>query len=201
MQIYISTGYGVSGHNMFAYCINNPVNYFDSTGRLPSAKLSLSDYYVIHKRVQIEVVYHYGYAMEVYVKGENGKGFLDLYDAKNHEFYEVTTQRQAGSDKKNDQMEKYEASIVHDWRFPEAEDMSSPTRGTSKKISGEFSYKNWDVEYKSNGEGYITYTTDFNEDRSRDKAAVIVTAFSIAGIGYMIPGGKVSWDVTCYMLM
>ncbi len=29
---YISTGQGVLGHNMFAYCGNNPVNYYDPTG-------------------------------------------------------------------------------------------------------------------------------------------------------------------------
>ena len=30
---YISTGQGVLGYNMFAYCGNNPVNYVDYTGK------------------------------------------------------------------------------------------------------------------------------------------------------------------------
>lgn len=30
---YISTGQGLIGYNMFAYCNNNPINYYDSTGR------------------------------------------------------------------------------------------------------------------------------------------------------------------------
>ena len=32
---YISTGQGIIGHNMYAYCNNNPVNYVDHTGNFP----------------------------------------------------------------------------------------------------------------------------------------------------------------------
>ena len=32
---YASTGQGLIGHNMFAYCLNNPVYYSDSTGHRP----------------------------------------------------------------------------------------------------------------------------------------------------------------------
>ena len=32
---YISTGQGIIGHNMYAYCNNNPVNYVDHTGEFP----------------------------------------------------------------------------------------------------------------------------------------------------------------------
>ena len=32
---YISTGQGLIGNNMFAYCNNNPVKYSDSSGQLP----------------------------------------------------------------------------------------------------------------------------------------------------------------------
>ena len=31
---FVSTGQGILGHNMFAYCLNNPVNYIDSTGHM-----------------------------------------------------------------------------------------------------------------------------------------------------------------------
>ena len=31
---FVSTGQGVLGHNMFAYCLNNPVNYTDPAGTL-----------------------------------------------------------------------------------------------------------------------------------------------------------------------
>ena len=32
----VSTGQGILGNNMFAYCLNNPVNYIDAAGLLPS---------------------------------------------------------------------------------------------------------------------------------------------------------------------
>ena len=32
---YVSTGQGIIGHNMFAYCNNNPVNYADPSGSVP----------------------------------------------------------------------------------------------------------------------------------------------------------------------
>ena len=31
---YVSTGQSFIGHNMFAYCVNNPVNYYDSDGNV-----------------------------------------------------------------------------------------------------------------------------------------------------------------------
>ena len=34
MDKYISTGQGFVGYNMFAYCLNNPVNYVDKNGKL-----------------------------------------------------------------------------------------------------------------------------------------------------------------------
>lgn len=35
MDAYTSTGQGILGNNMFAYCLNNPVNYCDESGNWP----------------------------------------------------------------------------------------------------------------------------------------------------------------------
>ena len=40
---YASTGQGVLGHNMFAYCLNNPVIYSDNCGRSCLFSMSLYD--------------------------------------------------------------------------------------------------------------------------------------------------------------
>ncbi len=34
-DVYLSTGQGVLGHNSYAYCLNNPVNMKDYSGRIP----------------------------------------------------------------------------------------------------------------------------------------------------------------------
>ena len=38
---FVATGQGLLGNNMFAYCYNAPVNYFDYTGNLPIRNLML----------------------------------------------------------------------------------------------------------------------------------------------------------------
>ena len=35
IDAYMATGRGILGYNMYVYCNNNPMNYSDSTGRLP----------------------------------------------------------------------------------------------------------------------------------------------------------------------
>ena len=40
---YASTGQGVIGHNMFAYCSNNPVRYCDSEGSRPMDAMNPSE--------------------------------------------------------------------------------------------------------------------------------------------------------------
>ena len=67
---YVSTGQGIPGHNMFAYCNNNPVNYKDSEGTLPVLAvlgviaitglcLSLSGDNPSYEREQAEIQYNY----------------------------------------------------------------------------------------------------------------------------------------------
>ena len=38
----VSTGQGILGNNMFAYCLNNPVNYEDSDGEMAAAAGALA---------------------------------------------------------------------------------------------------------------------------------------------------------------
>lgn len=40
---YVSTGTGLSGYNMFAYCNNNPVCYYDSQGNRPAPSTSVQN--------------------------------------------------------------------------------------------------------------------------------------------------------------
>ena len=68
---YISTGQGFAGFNMFAYCLNNPVNHKDSSGTISSAvntvknivylivALSVIDQYATNNNLNILNVHEY----------------------------------------------------------------------------------------------------------------------------------------------
>ena len=43
---YLSTGQGILGYNMYAYCLNNPVNYYDPTGTIAGILGSLAKVFV-----------------------------------------------------------------------------------------------------------------------------------------------------------
>ena len=141
----------------------------------------------------MEIVDDYGFAMEVYVKGELGRGFLDLYDATNHQYYEVKSRPQLLVQSTYDQLEKYDVAIIKDWRF-ESVALTSPTRGNNTSIEGSFVYKHWDVYYESHGNGIITYRWEVNESRYQTEltlAASIVATVGVGVMGKIYSGGKI----------
>lgn len=144
---------------MFAYCNNNPVCAADPGGMAPQMGLSLADYYIIHKIVQLLIVGQYGYAMEVYVIDGNGKrGFLDLYDCATNQYYEVkyAQYNPAATEK---QMSRYDSATIKSWMFDDYVLVGSPTRGTNLAISGSFTYGDHYVEYSVVAPGLIHYKT------------------------------------------
>ena len=44
---YVSTGQGMLGHNMFAYCLNNPVNMSDPDGHFAISGITIASLYLI----------------------------------------------------------------------------------------------------------------------------------------------------------
>lgn len=88
----VSTGQGILGNNMFAYCNNNPVNYADESGCVPQA--------VTDKLVHDMVLAHIcakqpnlsWFNTCIYYNGENfwgGWGFCDLYNSQTGEVWEL----------------------------------------------------------------------------------------------------------------
>ena len=183
---------------MFAYCLNNPINYFDFCGDSALPIPSLVDFYYMHKEVQLDVAEEYGYAIEVYVRSPFGGGYLDIYDAEHNQYYEVKSKLQAGLGSTTFQMEKYDSSHISDIRFFGFFFSDSPQRGT-KYISGRCQYSYWDIYYKSNGNGLITYEYKVNDSRYNQHLAAMAVIVIAAAAGCCMPSVQhetISWNMS-----
>ena len=174
---------------MYAYCGNNPIAKVDKNGCSPTGILTLKDYYIIHKMVQVACVIRYGYDMEVYVRErkKNEKkgriGYLDLYDFDNNMYYEVKSEAASGRKRTFSQMEKYDNSIIEAKRYENYNITQSPSRGTNC-VSGTVYYGIYDVHYELREPGLIVYTTEVNWERAISLyvlAAVVAAAPYTAG--------------------
>ena len=190
-DVYMSTGQGVLGGNMWAYCLNNPVNMIDSTGTLP---LSLHDYYIIHKMVQYHMLADLGVGsyMEVYVVAQNGtidgrditgrKGLLDVYDAQTGSYYEVKSEGAAERKSTKRQMARYDHSrVASPQRYKSRNANSSLKRGT-QAVSGSFTYGIYDVSYKLTEPGLVVYSCEINKSRVMNAIGVGVSLVGIVGL-------------------
>ena len=165
---------------MFAYCNNNPVNSLDENGHSPYGKLTLWDYYLIHRMVQIECVIHRGYDMEVSVKSANGKkGRLDLYDFSQNAYYEVKSEGASQSPNTPLQMQRYDSSVIDAKRYESFNIVQPPSRGT-QYISGTLEYGLYDVHYELRAPGLIVYEPQINWSRVATYATVV--ALIVAGV-------------------
>ena len=80
---YVSTGQGLLGYNMYAYCNNNPVKLVDSSGEKPMPFKELSWPGYIHREIQEYLNDTYGYIIEHSLSG----GRVDLVIGR--EAYEI----------------------------------------------------------------------------------------------------------------
>ena len=175
----LSTEYGLLGYNLFAYCNNNPANNIDQSGQSPFSVLNLADYRIIHKMVQAFCMVEYNWDMEVYVKGPGSRGFLDLYDYRKNEYYEVKSEKIKNDGRTVRQMERYDGSVIAASRYKDANIIGSPKRGKTR-VGGSFPYGLYDITYWSEGEGLIVYRWDLNGNRSMACAVALVMIFCAA---------------------
>ena len=178
----VSTGQGLLGNNTFAYCNNNPVVLADPEGYGPWTPIkNFFDYYIIHKMVQADVCIKNDirFQLEVYVKGDLGRGFLDIHDPSTNSYYEVKSIGQVELSKTSDQMKKYDASYIKDKRY-NGLITEKPVRGT-ESFSGKFEYGAWDVTYERHADGLIKYDSKYNSERAA-KASSMVISVIVAGL-------------------
>ena len=165
---------------MFAYCLNNPVDFLDYNGMAALPIPTIVDYFHMHRQVQYDIVEQYGFAMEVRIVSPKGTGRLDLYDATTNQYYEVKSIGQVMLSDTTDQMKKYDSSRIIDWRFAFYIFLSSPQRG-QVEISGTCTYLYWDIYYRSDGNVMIIYRHVLNKERyTMYLAAVALTVCAVA---------------------
>ena len=165
---YASTGQGIIGCNMFAYCLNNPIQYSDDEGTLAFPGEIHNE---VVKRVARENAFYY----EQTITYNIGWGRADLI-SPNGEVWEVKRDKPRQIERGKTQLEKY---VNNTWaKHPEV-DLS--VGGVIK--GGQFPYKSGEttyyVTYRYAGNGVIAYDyraqTDWN--------SVVNTVGGIALIG------------------
>jgi len=145
---FISTGQGLTGYNMFAYCGNNPIAFMDITGEslMPFWELvwpgeihsAVQDYIIKQNRV---------YEREISVTG----GRIDLvFENDAYEIKPFTYNSPAGRRLAKEQLQRYTQN-------------SKYSVGSNRpELTGVFYYETYIVTYYYQGEGLIFY--DFRKN-------------------------------------
>ena len=200
---FASTGQGVVGHNMFAYCNNSPVAYIDASGDLPQAVTDK----LVHDAVLAMIAFEQpNLSMTqtcIYYNGENiwgGFGYCDLFNTATGEVWELKKESQSRSCRTSSalaQLTRYTTGKLKHYpnlqlRFPKETQINS----------GSFSFKAagyiYDVSYWSENNGILRYRYNRTETDLRKTVEVIATVavFAIMCVTpYAIPG------VGAYMLI
>jgi RHS repeat-associated protein len=103
----ISTGQGILGNNLFAYCLNNPIIYYDSMGtRAEIWPILFGDHNpgFIHNAVRDHII-----GTTLIFKGElllPGVGRADIYDPNTNEIWEI---KHGGSTEQMQSLRRVEA--------------------------------------------------------------------------------------------
>ena len=178
---------------MFAYCNNNPVNYYDSDGNMPQA---VEDK-IIHDKVLKEIcgqnsnlrmrktcIYYNG------VDSTGGWGFCDLYNISTGEVWElkkVSDSYTCTTAAASIQLSNYVSGRLK--HYPDLE-LFTPYKthiadGTTSFAMNGYIY---DVEYHNEGNGILRYSYTKEKTETRKTAEVLVTAtIATAVVAYCAP--------------
>ena len=199
----VATGQGFTGNNMFAYCLNNPVNCIDETGMaaLWYYLFADSDYGFVHRMVQLHIKLY----SEMTLCNEvtlGGHGRADIVDVNTGAVWEV---KHAANDPAgrailaSSQARKY-IKGVHD-------DILITHLGKAGAFTGSFIIKcdryHYEVNYWTPQDGAILYSVTEIKDNSgnvfaefipststvskKDKKTVPVAAY--VALGFAMCGG------------
>ncbi len=182
---FVSSERSVLSANVFAYTKNNPTNKQDQNGKHPLGILELYDKKIIHHIVVKQCSARYGWAREVYVKKNWRRGYIDLLDPKENEFYEVKSEKESKKNRTIRQMEKYTQSTIQNTignrlKTPKVEIGSIVKGGGKEPVEDSFPYGIYDVSYSLASPGLIVYTWSLNTERALALAtAEVITALIV----------------------
>jgi RHS repeat-associated protein len=188
-DMLVSTGQGVLGSNMFAYCMNDPANLTDQLGLFPGIDLVLFDFYAMHIMTQIQCAMDYGFVMEISVECGDGRGRLDLYDPVHNVFYEVKSIGCVDGYDTDNQIDRYDISYIRDTKrnkdkLGKESIGKNPNKGMDSSIKGSFQYSIYDIEYKYYKPGLIVYDKKTNWESVK----VLALCTVIASVGILSGG-------------
>ena len=195
-DVFVSTGQGVLGNNMFAYCLNNPVNRIDDSGTIAYPG-------EIHQAVIEEIVKrHDGMIAEIRIDYPKGKyGRADLVHIYTGETWELKPAQAHYINKALTQVEKYVSNRPHNKDYSDLELSKGhylpPGKFRHQSVDGEYIVSYWWAE-----DGVILYRyvisqsvfapvleKGFAEEHST-KTTTMVAAFGVGiATGFALTGG------------
>ena len=185
-DILVSTGQGLLGNNMFAYCLNNPVKYVDIAGTLAYPA-------EIHNEVVERIKEKYQLEKEQRILYSNGKyGRADLISSDG-QVWDVKRDRPWHIEAGEKQVQKYAANT---WKnFPNV-----PLKPGGDMIAGDsFYYQSgqttYKVSYRNAGNGVIAYDytkVERHTQTSANMSPLVAGAAAIAGIGLGLMSNRFS---------
>ena len=190
----------VNGHNLYAYCGNEPVALLDDTGCFWKG--------IFHHAVQEHIMSNNeGIVMEVPVRLWWKIGRIDLYDTHSHECWEIKPASRYWIRKGIVQLGAYLTGKIDlsASRFAQVAYDGEQLKTGSPRFSGTFLHTTelgtYEIRYASVEQGVIIYTyarVEDEKERSRKKSVIagLATALAAAAVGALMGGG--GKDDLCY---
>ena len=178
---------------MFAYCGNNPVNYYDNSGCIPQAVEDA----IVHNKV-LKVISGQNSDLRctqtcIYYNGTDyrkGWGFCDLYNVSTGEVWEL--KKDSNSWSCTTSAAQVQLAGYTSGRLKHHPDLQLYTPYKTTISGGAFSFAMagyiYSVEYWNEGEGILRYSYSKEKTESRKTAEVTIAVLAIsASVAYFAP--------------